>query len=281
VPKVFVYGTLRRGGKNHHLLNDSQCIFQQCFVEGKLYDSSSGYPVMKQNTSGQICGELYEVTEPQLAEIDRLEGYKENGSDNLFECKLLPVYNDKGAQYNAFVYVAGEAFNQVSELISSGDWLVYNYLKQSSLLYFAYGSCMDDERLKKASVDHHFKDVRGKGVLEGFEFQFSRNTDDGGKADLVENTRGKAEGKVYDIPYDAVDYLYEREGVRANSYRPAVVPVSIKGSVYQTLTFIGVSKSPEMAPTKLYGTEIIRGGEGYLSDDYLRKIREKIKFLSE
>ncbi|WP_010530748.1 gamma-glutamylcyclotransferase [Lentibacillus jeotgali] len=279
MPTVFVYGTLRCGGKNNYLLNDLQCICQQYFVEGSLFDSGYGYPIMKQNTSNRIWGELYDVSERQLAEIDQLEGYKENNADNLSERKVLPVYDDSGYQHDAFVYTAGNALNHAFDWISSGDWLVHTYLKQNNLLYFAYGSCMDDERFKKAGVDHHFAEVKGKGILEGFEFQFSRSTDDGGKADLVENKRGKVEGKVYRIPYDAIDYLYKREGVRSHSYRPAVVPVSINESIYQCLTFIGVRKSHETPPTKRYSTEIIRGGEGYLSEDYLRSLQNRIRLL--
>ncbi|GGJ85073.1 putative gamma-glutamylcyclotransferase YkqA [Lentibacillus kapialis] len=277
---VFVYGTLRRSGKNHDLLGDLQCVFRQCCVIGALYDSGKGYPVMKQGRSHKIYGELYDVSKSQLAAIDGLEGFKKNHSDNLFERKILRVYTDTGNDYDAFAYVAGPSFHPMSERMASGDWLVYRYLKQKNLLYFAYGSCMDDERFKQAGVDHYFKDDIGKGVLEGFAFQFSRNTSDGGKADLVENTKETVEGKVYNIPWKATHYLYEREGVFASSYRPAIVPVSINGSIHQALTFIGVRKSPETAPTKRYGTEIMRGGKGYLSDGYLQKLRKKMQLLN-
>ncbi|WP_164668863.1 gamma-glutamylcyclotransferase [Virgibacillus doumboii] len=112
--------------------------------------------------------------------------------------------------------------------------------------------------------------------MDGFAFQFSRSTKDGGKADLVENKHEVVEGKVYQIPHDAVRYLYKREGVYAGAYRPAIVPVLVNDLMDQAITFIGVEKSPETAPTQLYATEILRGGNDFLSEEYLNKIRWKI-----
>ncbi|WP_176447069.1 gamma-glutamylcyclotransferase [Lentibacillus sp. CBA3610] len=280
MPYLFVYGTLRYGGKNHHLLNSARCIYHQCQVSGLLYDTGKGYPVLQENTSDWVYGELYSITEFQLREIDQLEGVAGDKPENLFRHVTAPVSNDIGERYRAFVYTGGHIPHHDSNHIPSGDWLVYKYLNQNSLLYFAYGSCMDDDRFKKAGVVDYFTNVRGRGVVGGFEFQFSRKTDDGGKADLIENNRESVEGKVYEIPLDAIDYLYEREGVHTSSYRPAIVPVTLNGSVYQSITFIGVSKSAETAPTELYGNEIVRGGNGYLSHAYLQKIRGKISRLS-
>lgn len=276
MPNVFVYGTLRKGERNHHFLDGAACIFEQCRTNGSLYDTNNGYPAMKENKSSWIYGELYEVTESQLRAIDRLEGFEDGRRDNLYNRTTIPVYNGSGEEIRAIIYTAGQTLHKSTKRIPSGDWLVYNYLKQDEILYFAYGSCMDDERFKLAGVDQYFVNLKGRGTLNGFEFKFSRSTDDGGKADLIENSQEKVEGKVYQIPHKALEYLYKREGVYANAYRPAIVPVTINKLIYHTITFIGMEKSAETKPTELYGTEIIRGGRSLLSNEYLQNIQNKI-----
>ncbi|WP_443257757.1 gamma-glutamylcyclotransferase [Virgibacillus sp. L01] len=276
MPNVFVYGTLRKGERNHHFLDGAPCTFGQCQTNGSLYDTNNGYPVMKENKSSWIYGELYEVTESQLRAIDRLEGFEEGSQDNLYNRTTVPVYNDSGGKVSAIIYTAGQTLHKSTKRIPSGDWLVYNYLKQDEILYFAYGSCMDEERFKLAGVDQYFANLKGRGILNGFKFSFSRSTHDGGKADLVENSKEIVEGKVYQISHEALEYLYKREGVVANAYRPAIVPVMINKLIYPVITFIGMDKSAETKPTELYATEIIRGGCSLLSNDYLQKIQQKI-----
>jgi gamma-glutamylcyclotransferase (GGCT)/AIG2-like uncharacterized protein YtfP len=54
---VFVYGTLRKNEGNHHLLRDAVCIARQCWTEGQLYDSHSGFPYLVQSTGAKVYGE--------------------------------------------------------------------------------------------------------------------------------------------------------------------------------------------------------------------------------
>lgn len=279
MPNVFVYGTLRYGGRNHFYIEDAICLMHQCWIKGSLFDTCHNYPAMKENKSDRIYGELYRVTRSQLKAIDDLEGFVEGGVENLYNRTTALVYNDMGEETNAIIYTAGQSLREFTKRIPSGDWFVYHYLMRRELLYFAYGSCMDDERFKLAGVADYFTEVEGRGILEEFEFRFSRVTDDGGKADLIENKKDKVEGKVYRIPFDAITYLYKREGVYTGSYRPAVVPVSIGGHTYKALTFIGIEKAFETAPTELYATEILRGGKEILSHAYIHKLQQKIDRL--
>ncbi|MFC4557258.1 gamma-glutamylcyclotransferase [Virgibacillus kekensis] len=280
MPKLFVYGTLRRGEKNYNLLGGAANIYRQCWTEGTLYDTGLGYPALEPTETDRIFGELYNVSDAQLKEIDELESYVEGAPNNLFERVPAKVFNDIGEECEAYTYTSGLPESGRAKRIQSGDWLVYNYLKQDKLLYFAYGSCMDNERFRIAKVDQHFLNIKGRGTVDEFEFKFSRDSEDGGKADLVENKLEKVEGVVYEVEEEAIEYLYKREGVYSKAYRPAVIPVTMDGTIYQAITFIGIDKSDETAPTNLYGTEIIRGGKEYLSDDYIKKIKKKIdKFL--
>lgn len=278
--KLFVYGTLRQGERNYFYLKDAIRISKQCWIDGSLYDTGNGYPViLKDKSADQVYGELYDVTAEQLNKIDQLEGYAETDTDNLYERENVIVVNDKGKRERALTYFGGKRLVDSKDKITTGDWNVHRYLKQADLLYFAYGSCMDNERFTLQGVDHHFKHVVGRGILDGYELQFSRNSTDGGKADIVENKEAKVEGKVYQVPFDAITYLYKREGVYGNVYRPIIIDCFINGVNKQAITFIGTKKEDETTPTVTYATEIIRGSRGFLSDYYVDKLQSKINFL--
>lgn len=73
--RVFVYGTLRRGERNHRLVARSvfvgDALTKPVFT---LYDL--GYcPALVAGGHQAITGEIYEVDEATLAELDRLEGH--------------------------------------------------------------------------------------------------------------------------------------------------------------------------------------------------------------
>ncbi|WP_158234651.1 gamma-glutamylcyclotransferase [Lentibacillus sediminis] len=277
---LFVYGTLLRGEKNHHYLHDAVLVYQQAWVKGALFDTGRGYPVMKREENKRIYGEIYQVTEEQLQKINQLEEYKENASDNLYERITVSVWNDKSEKVDALTFITGAELAQSNKETPFGDWKVYHYLKRESIYYFAYGSCMDDERFRLANVEQYFSAITGKGLLHDHGFRFTRNSADGGKADIIESREEVVEGAVYKVPLEAIDYLYEREGVYKQAYRPAVVLLELpQGEKVEALTFIGIEKSKETKPTEHYATEIIRGGTGLLSDDYINSLKTHIDRL--
>ncbi|MCQ6275507.1 gamma-glutamylcyclotransferase [Bacillus sp. V3B] len=274
---VFVYGTLRKHQSNAHLLKDAILITVQCWTNGEIYDSPYGYPFMKQSKKGTVYGELYQVNEEQLKVLDDLEDYSLD-EDNLYDRVVQTVYTDTGS-FQALVYVLPEN-KQIEELtyMTSGNWSVYRLLKDNdTFLYFAYGSCMDRERFKKAGVNELFQNVKGRGVLEGYQLRFTIHAHDGGRADIVEEG-GTVEGIVYEVTKECLEYLYEREGVEVGWYRPAVVDVDINGtSTKNVLTFVVVEKEAETAPPTHYFHEILRGGNGVLSHAYLEKLKKHVE----
>ncbi|MCM3569313.1 gamma-glutamylcyclotransferase [Neobacillus mesonae] len=278
--KVFVYGTLRKGEGNAHLKKNASCIAEQCWTNGKLYDAGYGYPAMKQSQSSYVYGELYSVTETELNRLDVLEGYRRGGSSNLYERVEQTVYTDKG-QSNAYVYVAGPEM-LLNKRIPWGDWKEYKWTKKQndSILYFAYGSCMDNKRFIEKRVDAYFQDMLGVGVLDNYTLRFTRKSkEDGmGRADIVEEG-GRVEGKVYKIPIEALkNYLYQREGA-PTAYRATFVTIKLHGKDIQALTFTVKDKEEETAPSAKYEEEILRGADGYLSADYISKLKTHINFL--
>jgi gamma-glutamylcyclotransferase (GGCT)/AIG2-like uncharacterized protein YtfP len=72
---VFVYGTLRRGQRNHYMLRSSPFlgmhVTEPCYT---MLDLGS-YPAVVRGGHCAISGELYRVTPPTLATLDELEDY--------------------------------------------------------------------------------------------------------------------------------------------------------------------------------------------------------------
>jgi gamma-glutamylcyclotransferase (GGCT)/AIG2-like uncharacterized protein YtfP len=109
---IFVYGTLRRGFWNHHLLKDSEFIGEGITKEKySLYADEIPYVVKEPLT--QIKGELYIVDDETLERLDLLEGHP-----SFYTRELVDVIVDNKI-YKAWIYFypAPEG-----ELIKSGDY---------------------------------------------------------------------------------------------------------------------------------------------------------------
>lgn len=72
---IFVYGTLKSGLRNHHLLSTSRFIKKtKTKPYYKMYSCGS-YPCIVECKSGvAVEGEVYEIDENTLRHLDRLEG---------------------------------------------------------------------------------------------------------------------------------------------------------------------------------------------------------------
>lgn len=147
-------------------------------------------------------------------------------------------------------------------------------------LYFAYGSCMDDARLKEHGVDHLFQDVVGAGVVHGFRLAFTRRTRGGDRAyaDIVPDPGHAVEGKIYRLPPAAVAYLDRREG-RGTVYDRIWLNVEAGGKILSpVLSYTVIHKcDPELPPPKRYAEEILRGASGIVSPHYLRQLKRRLR----
>lgn len=72
--RVFVYGTLKRGGSNHAWIEKQQYVAEaRTKAEFRMYDLG-GYPGMVRAEEGlSIEGEIWSVDEAGLARLDELE----------------------------------------------------------------------------------------------------------------------------------------------------------------------------------------------------------------
>ncbi|UGB28932.1 gamma-glutamylcyclotransferase [Metabacillus sp. B2-18] len=278
--KVFVYGTLREHESNHHFLNGAVCLAKQCWTHGILFDTGLGYPAMITDKVKVIYGELYEINEMILKKLDWLEGFEAEGVDNEYERITQTIFTDHHSE-QAIVYSYLHKKVENLPIINCGDWKRHLHTNTSKLLYFAYGSCMDNERFKLGKVDHLFKNIVGCGHATNFSLAYTVHFQDGSRADMIE-ADDIVEGKVYEINQEALHYLYEREGVMANIYRPAFINVEINGVLHKNvLTFLVVNKKEEAAPPEHYSNEILRGAKGFVSSGYYRKLENKLLTLKQ
>lgn len=74
-PLVAVYGTLKRGLRNHHWLKGAEFLGADRLTTATLYDLGP-YPGAKPEPSRGVEVEVFRVTARLLASLDRLEDYR-------------------------------------------------------------------------------------------------------------------------------------------------------------------------------------------------------------
>lgn len=108
--KVFVYGTLRGLAK--------QSEATHTLTNYAMYDYGR-FPYIVEDENGddsEVLGNVIEVTEKELKELDRYEGVERG----LYTRNTVEVHDDSGVAVKCFVYVATN--NIHPRRIESGDW---------------------------------------------------------------------------------------------------------------------------------------------------------------
>ena len=112
--RIFVYGTLRRGGSNHHLLAgiDPERTLRTppLFT---LLDLGT-YPGMLGSGTTAVLGEVYRVDAAILRALDHLE---EEG--HRYHRRAIPLVDGSHAE----AYLLDPRFAVGRSAIASGDWL--------------------------------------------------------------------------------------------------------------------------------------------------------------
>ncbi len=103
MPRLFVYGTLKRGGSNHARLAGQKFLAEAHTMPGYTLYSLGDYPGMIfQPTDRQgVSGEIWEIDAATLAELDEFEGVPE-GLYSRETVPLLPPHAH--AAVEAFLY---------------------------------------------------------------------------------------------------------------------------------------------------------------------------------
>jgi len=111
--RLFVYGSLRRGGSAHALLEGARFLGAARTAPGfELWDCGE-YPGIGRGGPAQVVGELYEVPDAQMAKLDEYEG-------PLYAREILEL--EGGGQAEAYVLTAAAEEIRVA-LVDCGDWM--------------------------------------------------------------------------------------------------------------------------------------------------------------
>lgn len=109
---LFVYGSLKRGKEYNYLLSSAKFISEAVTLEKySMYVDSIPY-VYKNRNIYNICGELYEIDEKILSEIDLFEDHP-----NFYFRELVEVKTTKGIIVKSWIYFLPE---EKGELLPSG-----------------------------------------------------------------------------------------------------------------------------------------------------------------
>jgi gamma-glutamylcyclotransferase (GGCT)/AIG2-like uncharacterized protein YtfP len=132
---VFVYGTLRKGGLRHPIVERCACLTAEATLQDFAMYNLGPFPAITGEAGESVKGEVYEVDEELLALLDRIEGYHEkNPNDSLYRRKRVKVNDSDGHAYRCFTYeIAPRFLAQLKqagsfgkakdpEKVESGDW---------------------------------------------------------------------------------------------------------------------------------------------------------------
>lgn len=120
MPKVAVYGSLRKGMGNHGLMHNTNYIGTTEVHGVTMYDLGAFPRVALGHGTTSITVEVYEVTEEQLSLLDRLEGYRGASYNNFYNRSLVNTSFGE-----VFIYhIEQEGGDPVVE---GGDWVSHYY----------------------------------------------------------------------------------------------------------------------------------------------------------
>lgn len=121
--RVFVYGTLRKGLRLHHCIEAGRWICD-ARVQGRLHDVGT-YPALVLDSSGLVQGEVWEVNDQLLDDLDTVEGYRPGASGNLYERRSVMAIEESGREIAVQVYEWNSDVDDL-ELIEMGEVTDYS-----------------------------------------------------------------------------------------------------------------------------------------------------------
>lgn len=126
--RIFLYGTLRRGGSRDVLQHYGGASFiATAQVRGVLYDLGE-YPGLRLDPSaGWIQGELFDIDEAGMAALDDWEGIDPQAPDDgPYRRVRTQVARDDGTTEVCWIYEIADHRCADKPIILSGDWIAHD-----------------------------------------------------------------------------------------------------------------------------------------------------------
>jgi gamma-glutamylcyclotransferase (GGCT)/AIG2-like uncharacterized protein YtfP len=117
--RLFVYGTLRRGEYNHHVLGNAPLLGLYRTPPHYTMLNLGRYPAVIAGGRTAIKGEVYALNKALLARLDSLEHYPE---EYLRESIATPYGS-------AWIYLYRHLPTPDTPLITSGDWRLTQHVR--------------------------------------------------------------------------------------------------------------------------------------------------------
>jgi cation transport regulator ChaC len=142
------------------------------------------------------------------------------------------------------------------------------------MLYFAYGSNMDEQRVKAANRCPNARFIF-KALLPGYRLVFTGDGDTGTcAADAIPDPASLVWGVVYDVTDSDRRQLDARESVASRAYRPREVLVHPHGDIEQRVMVLTYATrdpaSKQRPPNREYLDHLLRGARRWdLPADYI------------
>jgi len=108
---VAVYGTLKKGYNNHHVLGKEYNYLGYGNTQGKYDMKDAGFPAIVKNEEGKpVQVEVYEIPEDRLKQLDRLEGVPYMYTREKETIKVFLNMEEEEFLDDVFIYVGTDYF---------------------------------------------------------------------------------------------------------------------------------------------------------------------------